>query len=832
MGSSGSWKTAFINVFAEDPQPVSHDINTSEYSETGVSSSRLSSPGTHPVTVHPCVLPDCTQFYMVEIPELSDTSLSGIETCVGVAKWLCDVYVRHLLIRGIIYLRDLNDQRFTSSEVNNVRLLEKLCGEKYLTNVVLATTMRKSVDSARLLSRERELVSNTWKHAIEHGSRVVRHDADIRSAVAIISTLMDRPPSMALAVQDQIVDNGLPLSATDVGQILDEIIRSRRKSQEDQREEMEQELERCVESGHNVLEAYLNQRISELMAAIDETDNCLQLLRKTVHSSHVGMQEEVELAAQGIGQELQREAIATEIGARQDPPSASSQEIAVPPNASQSLLGTAEADLTVMNPFHQQRPICGASIGAFDGHQHLPPASLGGIIMVDGEPYGLTVHHILDVPSDDEEEDVDDAVVVNEDEGDEVIQTSASVQAQSSGSSKAAASKHTRGSTEGSKSNPWLMGMGAGGTTVPDNGDSALLWDLELSDDGTNDNDTSGDDAADFNFSKSDASTDFPDDEDHPGVTVGDIEGIAPGKGEEIKITQPAIDDVDEDFFPSEEDRDDDHLSSHELGHVYASSGIRRWRRKGILHEIDWALIKIDEQRLQPYNVVQGGRRFGFKRQSDEERPPLLEPYSRRHYKAEEDEYPTEVASADRLGGMNVHCFGRTTGLQGGVIGASMNSVRIYRRETFSKSWHVAGGCEYFVPISYSSSCVNARIVGVGGDAGAWVIQNGTGLVCGIVFAWDQRSHIAYIEPMEVILEDIKRTLNAKHVYLPGSKEEKELQGREKLSVMKAEPVSRPPIPGTGIDIQAQTAGLKPRAESDDDTIRVPRKIQVGDWDT
>jgi hypothetical protein len=60
----------------------------------------------------------------------------------------------------------------------------------------------------------------------------------------------------------------------------------------------------------------------------------------------------------------------------------------------------------------------------------------------------------------------------------------------------------------------------------------------------------------------------------------------------------------------------------------------------------------------------------------------------------------------------------------------------------------------------------------VGGDSGAWVIQNDTHRVIGHVLAWCERNHITYICPMEVLLEDIKRTLGAKRIYLPGSAEE------------------------------------------------------------
>ena len=417
-----------------------------------------------------------------------------------------------------------------------------------------------------------------------------------------------------------------------------------------------------------------------------------------------------------------------------------------PPHRSMMNTEYHNADMTVMNPFHQQRPLCGASIGAFNGKQHLPPVSYGGVVLVDDEPLGMSVHHLLDAPSDDESD--------TEDEPTSPYPYDATL------------------SSATSNSNPWLVGMGAQPGLELANDAPVPMWNLELSDDedaGSEDDD----EAESFNFSGSefdseDESEEAMADSTMSRVTVGDIDGIELGEGEEIKVTQPAIDDVDEDFFPNDEDKDEDHLESHELGHVHASSGIRRWRRDGILHEIDWALLKLNDDRMQPYNVCQGGRRFAFGTMKPDQREisiKLEEPVNRRHYQPGEDEYPNGIASADSLGGLNVHCFGRTTGLQGGMVGQAMSSVRIYRRKSFSRSWHVAGG------------------FGVGGDSGAWVIQNNSHRVVGHVLAWCQRNHIAYICPMEVLLEDIKRTLGAKRIYLPGSAEQRlftKQQGQKK----------------------------------------------------
>ncbi|CBX96056.1 hypothetical protein LEMA_P032080.1 [Plenodomus lingam JN3] len=439
-----------------------------------------------------------------------------------------------------------------------------------------------------------------------------------------------------------------------------------------------------------------------------------------------------------------------------------------PPHRSMMNTEDYSGDMAVINPYHQQKPLCGASIGAFNG-EHLPPVSYGGVILVDDEPLGMSVHHLLDAPSDDESDSGDDGHGYDSPLPNNVTLSSAT------------------------NNNPWLMGMGAQPGLQLDTIEPAGMWDLELSDDEIVLSDE-GSDSFDFSGSELDDSDGESDqealaDSNLSHVTTGDIKGIGPGEGEYIRITQPAIDDVDSDFFPNEEDRDDDHLSSHELGHVHASSGIRRWQRDGILHEIDWALLKINEDRLQPYNICQGGRRFCIgppKPDQKEISAQIHQPVARRHYTADEDEYPNGVASADSLAGLNVHCFGRTTGLQGGMISSTMSAVRIYRRKTFSRSWSVFGG------------------FGVGGDSGAWIVQNGTHRVVGHVLAWCQRNHIAYLCPMQVLLEDIKRTLGAKRIYLPGSTEqalstpERNTQALESTEHMDVESLERG-VQGLGI---------------------------------
>ena len=312
----------------------------------------------------------------------------------------------------------------------------------------------------------------------------------------------------------------------------------------------------------------------------------------------------------------------------------------------------------VMNPFHQQRPLNGASIGAYRDEEHLPPVSYGGVVLLDGEPYGMTVHHSLDAPSEEESDEEDDADVM-----------------------RSSANWYSQQQAPGFESmRPWLPDINTD--------DRYDLFEISDEDDAGYDSAYNEDYDTDFD---DDVSESEESDVDEAGMPWGNVPGIDVEDGPQYLITQPAIDDVDDNFFPNDEERDEEHLDSHTLGHVHASSGVRRWKRNGIKHEIDWALLKVSNSRLQPHNLIQGGRRFS-REGGAQAHPDLLDPVCRHPlFKPEEDLYPTAVAPGDQLGNLEVHCLGRTSGLQGGMISPAMSSVKVFGRRSYSRSWHVMG---------------------------------------------------------------------------------------------------------------------------------------------
>ncbi|KAK6069941.1 het-s domain protein [Seiridium cupressi] len=375
--------------------------------------------------------------------------------------------------------------------------------------------------------------------------------------------------------------------------------------------------------------------------------------------------------------------------------------------------GEGQDESGAANPGFQVRPQNGASIGAWIGDRHLPPVSFGGLITVNDKTYGMTVHHMLDDQEEMRQHSLDP------------------------------------------------------GMTTPPMRSSAAAQDFSyLEAESLDDSSGSEDYACEFSDTESDYSaTDITSDveegeEEGEYEEDGDIPGVEPGCGEGYIITQPAFDDVDEGFYPSEETENEDHLDTYRLGEVFATSGIcRRYESNGYVHEIDWALFEFEEQRFPENNRVP---RLKLPDQSPG--PPAV------HFQ------PTAIAYADELPGLEVQCSARTSGLQTGKILPAIASIKVYGRTSMSHTYQVSSKASTnSVPAlgPLSSSAINTRTIpgvslGIPGDSGAWIIDRRKGQLCGHVLAFSHRKQVAYISPIDILIKDIAETLDASEVRLGG----------------------------------------------------------------
>ena len=457
----------------------------------------------------------------------------------------------------------------------------------------------------------------------------------------------------------------------------------------------------------------------------------------------------------------------------------------------------SDHDPAPQNPWYQKRPVCGASIGAYlPDEGHLQPASFGGVILVDDKPYGLTVHHMLEPPSD------------HEDDGEEHDSTDDSSESQSeSGTSDIeSVSSHGEQATRSSAR--------AGKLNLPSRARRFLQYrhrsrsssSSEDSSSSSSDIDDADNETGEETYSSSEFESDVSDNvsptrnrstntsTSRPSEP-GDTAGFPIDSTRDLAITQPAlVDAVNTGWHPQDipqEEQDDDHLLSFKLGRVYASSGLRRvavgqdangsGSRMSARCEVDWALIELDESRLQSENLILGGRRcLKASSSSRSKASSLKEPNTRpttTHLDTSEsttalssqtaDLHPTHLLHPSSFPNTPVLSLSRTSGLQTGTVGACMSLLKLRGRCTFSASWTVVGAS-----------------FGAGGDSGAWVVEaravNGNRnadqaavAVAGHVVARHESVGITYFCPLGVVFEDIARVLGVRRekMKLPGELE-------------------------------------------------------------
>lgn len=100
----------------------------------------------------------------------------------------------------------------------------------------------------------------------------------------------------------------------------------------------------------------------------------------------------------------------------------------------------------------------------------------------------------------------------------------------------------------------------------------------------------------------------------------------------------------------------------------------------------------------------------------------------------------------------------------------------------------------------------------MGGDSGAWVIDNASGGVCAHVLAWSSANNTAYISPMEILLDDMARKLGA-DIKLPEHPADQCRLDQEKLQNVSAE-------------IRVAEEALVPAAVDDGKTTVLSRQLK------
>ncbi|KAF1927338.1 uncharacterized protein M421DRAFT_93215 [Didymella exigua CBS 183.55] len=219
MGITGCGKTSFVNLFTHPDQKlvVGHGLESC----------------TQVVDVVPCDFGEGETFYLADTPGFDDMSRTDTEILWEISDWLIKAHKSGLKLAGIIYLHRIPDIRVGGSGLRNLKMFQRLCGKKNLTNVVLATNMWDQVDLETGKKREAALKNDPglWKGMIDHGSQVFRQDNGRASGLDILKYLIGQRSPMVLDIQRELVDHKMQLKDTRAGkELLTEVEREHQEN--------------------------------------------------------------------------------------------------------------------------------------------------------------------------------------------------------------------------------------------------------------------------------------------------------------------------------------------------------------------------------------------------------------------------------------------------------------------------------------------------------------------------------------------------------------------------------------------------------------------------
>lgn len=137
---------------------------------------------------------------------------------------LYNSYSNGMKIGGVIYLHDISLPRLHPASLRNIEVFRRLCGDRALSSVVLATTKWGLVNEQDGTKREAQLLSGLWKDIISAGSSVDRFDNTRESAWRIIKRILHKFEntynSDSLQIQGELVDFIYRIPETEGGKAL------------------------------------------------------------------------------------------------------------------------------------------------------------------------------------------------------------------------------------------------------------------------------------------------------------------------------------------------------------------------------------------------------------------------------------------------------------------------------------------------------------------------------------------------------------------------------------------------------------------------------------
>lgn len=192
-------------------------------------------------------------------------------------------------------------------------MFKKLCGEECFSRIVLATTFWSMVSVELGEKRERELLENRdfWGYMSQKGATILRHDGQRESAIRVIEHILQRSQgreAIPLAIQRELVDQGVELNDTTAGQCLGAELRTQREKFEREIRIMEKEKEELLREKDEESARELEKLQQEHLQKLASRESSSAALRTNLEALQADMMQKLR----ALEQEVERKQ--TELG--------------------------------------------------------------------------------------------------------------------------------------------------------------------------------------------------------------------------------------------------------------------------------------------------------------------------------------------------------------------------------------------------------------------------------------------------------------------------------------------------------------------------------------
>ncbi|KIJ29193.1 hypothetical protein M422DRAFT_188824, partial [Sphaerobolus stellatus SS14] len=266
MGPTGTGKSSLISRIIGKSTGVGHGLE----SETeNIWSHRFK-------TTNPAWSGDLV---LIDTPGFNDTRRTATEVLKQVSTFLEQLEKNDFKLAGVLYLHRITDNRVATTVEQNLRLFKRMCGERAMPQVVVATTMWDLLpDRAMGKPREEELIKYYWKDVPK--PRTARVEPTPESSWQLLTdVVLAGELKRSWLIQDEMVGEGKILPETSVGRELHVQLKELLRKQNDRLLQL-QDLPPDDPERQSAIEEYKSLR-AEIKAIIaDMEDLRIPLKRK------------------------------------------------------------------------------------------------------------------------------------------------------------------------------------------------------------------------------------------------------------------------------------------------------------------------------------------------------------------------------------------------------------------------------------------------------------------------------------------------------------------------------------------------------------------------